>query len=68
MIPQYFVKAISSAKNKPHVIVAYLSAELKTPDDLRRNNTNALYKCVSNAQLCLLMMISWVVTKCSNLP
>ena len=50
------------------MIVAYLSAEIKTPDDLRRNNTNALYKCVSNAQLCLLMMISWVVTKCSNLP
>ena len=68
MLNIYFVKAISSAKNKPHVIVAYLSAELKTPDDLRRNNTNALYKCVSNARLCLLMMISWAVTKCSNLP
>ena len=30
MLNIYFVKAISSAKNKPHVFVAYLSAELKT--------------------------------------
>ena len=29
-----FAKTISRSKNKPHVLMAYLSAELKTPDDL----------------------------------
>ena len=29
-----FAKTISKTKNEPHVLMAYLSAELKTPDDL----------------------------------
>ena len=37
---QDFVKAISRAQNRPHVLVAYLSAELTTPDHLIRYNTN----------------------------
>ena len=30
---QDFIRAISRAKNRPHVLVAYLSAEIKIPDD-----------------------------------
>ena len=44
--------------------VAHLSAELKPPDHLRRNNTN-FHMCVSYAQLCMRfsMMLSSVVKK-----
>ena len=35
-----FVKAISRTINRPHVLVAYFSAEIKAPDDLRHYNTH----------------------------
>ena len=46
------------------MLVAYLSAEIITPDDLLRYDTN-IYMCVSNAQLYmqLLVMIQCVVKK-----
>ena len=34
-----FVKAISRTINRPHVLLAYFSAEIKAPDDLRHYNT-----------------------------
>ena len=37
-----FVKTISKARNGQQVIVAYLSAEITTPDDLQRFNYHVL--------------------------
>ena len=48
-----FVKAISSAKIRRHVLVAYLSAALKTSEHLIRYNKNANI----NAQLRLRLLI-----------
>ena len=37
-----FIEAISRAINRPHVLVTYFNAELKTPDHHTCNNTNLL--------------------------
>ena len=59
-----FVEAISRAKNRPHLLVAYDNAEFNKSEDPMRFYTN-VHISVSNAQLCLrlLMMISCVVKK-----
>lgn len=41
-----FVKAISRAKKRPHTILAYFSAELKTPDNLLCYTTNVRVMCL----------------------
>ena len=51
------VKAISGAKNRPKVQVAYLSAELKkktAPDDRIRYNTNVgINMCLMHTCVCV---------------
>ena len=53
----------SRGNNRPHELMAYMNAELKTSDHLIRYKCP--YKCVSNAQLCLrlLMMIPCVLKR-----
>ena len=49
-----FVKAIARAENRPHVLVAYLSADLKTLDDLLRYNTNVhISVCLMHNCICV---------------
>ena len=51
------VKAISTAKNRSHVLVSYLNVELKT-DDLRHYNAHSYeYECMSNARLYLRLLM-----------
>ena len=59
-----FVKAIFRTKNRPHVLMAYLSTELKNPDHLIGYITNIhVSVCLMQNCLRLLIMISVVVKK-----
>lgn len=57
-------RAFSRAKNRPHVLVAYLSSEIKTPDDVRRYNTHVhINVCLMHNYINVLMLIWCVVEK-----
>ena len=49
-----FVKVISGDKDKPHVLVEYLSAELKIPDYLKLINNNVhISECLMHNCVCV---------------